>query len=55
MCRPLSLHVITTKLVPHGKPSTFHGLLVTTQGVPVADSSADILTAPVEELVGPRG
>jgi hypothetical protein len=46
VCRPLSLHIITTKLVPYGKPFTIHGLLVTTQGVPVADSPVDILTAP---------
>jgi hypothetical protein len=46
VCRPLSLHVVTTKLVPYGKPFTIHGLLVTTQGVPVADSPVDILTAP---------
>jgi hypothetical protein len=46
VCRPLSLHVVTTKLVPYGKPFMIHGLLVTTQGVPVADSPVDILTAP---------
>jgi len=46
VCRPLGLHVVSTKVVPYGKPFTIHGLLVTTQGVPVTDSPVDILTAP---------
>ncbi len=50
VCRPLGLHVVTTKLVPYGKPFTIHGLLVTTQGVPVANAPVDILTAPANGL-----
>ena len=50
MCRPLGFHVITTKLVPYGKPFTMHGLLVTTQGVPIANAPVDILTAPANGL-----
>ena len=50
VCRPLGLHVITTKLVPYGKPFTMHGLLVTTQGVPIANAPVDILTAPANGL-----
>ena len=50
VCRPLGLHVVTTKLVPYGKAFTMHGLLVTTQGVPVANAPIDILTAPANRL-----
>jgi hypothetical protein len=50
VCRPLGVRVVTTKLVPYGKPFTIHGLLVTTQGVPVANAPVDILTAPVNGL-----
>jgi hypothetical protein len=50
VCRPLGLHVITTKLVPYGKAFTMHGLLVTTQGVPIANAPVDILTAPANGL-----
>jgi hypothetical protein len=45
-CRPPGLHVVTTTLVPYGKPFTVHGLLITTQGVPVAGVPVSILTAP---------
>jgi hypothetical protein len=50
VCRPLGLHVVTTKLVPYGKPFKMHGLLVTTQGVPIASAPVDILTAPANGL-----
>ncbi|MGO9926172.1 MAG: hypothetical protein ACLPLP_08545 [Mycobacterium sp.] len=35
-CRQLGLHVVTSTRVGYGKPFTVHGLLITTQGVPVA-------------------
>jgi hypothetical protein len=50
VCRSLGLHPVTTKLVPHGKAFTIHGLLVTTQGVPVGNARVDILTAPANGL-----
>ena len=50
VCRPLDLHVVTTKLVPYGKAFTIHGLLVTTQGVPVTNAPVAILTAPANGL-----
>jgi hypothetical protein len=50
VCRPLGLHVVGTKQVPYGKPFAMHGLLVTTQGVPVANAPVDILTAPANGL-----
>jgi hypothetical protein len=46
VCRPLGLRVVSTKLVPFGKAFTLHGLLVTTQGVPVGNAPVEILTAP---------
>ena len=49
-CRPLGLHVVTTKQVPYGKPFTLHGLLVTGDGVPISNGPVSILTAPVNGL-----
>ena len=46
VCRQLGLHVVTSTRVPYGKPVTVHGLLITTQGVPVASVPVSILTAP---------
>ena len=46
VCRQLGLHVVTSTRVPHGKPFTVHGLLITTQGVPIASVPVSILTAP---------
>ena len=37
---------MTSTRVPYGKPVTVHGLLITTQGVPVASVPVSILTAP---------
>jgi hypothetical protein len=45
-CRQLELHVVTTTRVPYGEPFTVHGLLITTQGVPMAGVPVSILTAP---------
>jgi hypothetical protein len=49
-CRPLKLHVVKTKTVGYGKQFTVHGLLLTTQGVPLANAPVSILTAPNNEL-----
>jgi hypothetical protein len=46
VCRTLKLHTVTTKRVAHGKPVTVHGLLLTRDGVPVANAPVSILTAP---------
>ena len=46
VCRQLGLHVVTSTRVAYGKPFTVHGLLITTQGVPVAGVPVSILTAP---------
>jgi len=45
-CRPLGLRVATSTQVGYGKSFTVHGLLITTQGVPVAGVPVSILTAP---------
>ena len=50
VCRRLGLHVVTTKRIPYGQSFTIHGLLMTTQGVPVANAPVDILTAPTNGL-----
>ena len=46
VCRQLGLHVVTSRRVPHGKSFTVHGLLITTEGVPIANVPVSILTAP---------
>ncbi len=50
VCRQLGLHVVTRTRVAYGKPFTVHGLLITTQGVPVAGVPVSILTAPANGL-----
>jgi hypothetical protein len=50
VCRQLGLRVVTSTRVPYGKPFTVHGLLITTQGVPVASVPVSILTAPENGL-----
>jgi hypothetical protein len=49
-CRPLKLHVVKAKTVSYGKPLTVHGLVITNQGVPLANAPVSILTAPNNEL-----
>ena len=46
VCRTMKLHTVTTKQVAHGKPVTLHGLLLSSQGVPIADAPVSILAAP---------
>jgi hypothetical protein len=45
-CRQLGLHVVTSMRVGFGRPFTVHGLLITTEGVPVAGVPVSIQTAP---------
>jgi hypothetical protein len=49
-CRPLKVHVVNTKTVAYGEPFMVHGLLMTTQGVPLANAPVSILTAPNNDL-----
>jgi hypothetical protein len=49
-CRRLRMHVVKTKKVAYNKPFTVHGLVITTEGVPLADAPVSILTAPNNDL-----
>src|SRR5205823_2382156 len=50
VCRPLGLHVVTRTRIRYGRSVTIHGLLITTQGVPVGGAPVSILTAPNDGL-----
>jgi hypothetical protein len=50
LCRAIKIKTVTSEKVGYGKPITLHGVLISAQGVPVANAPVQILTAPNNEL-----
>lgn len=45
-CRTLNVRTLTSEYVPYGRSVTVHGLLVSGQGVPIANTAVGVYTAP---------
>lgn len=46
LCRVPHVAMVQRTRVPYGRPVTVHGLVATTQGVPIGNAPVEILTAP---------
>ncbi len=45
-CRPVKVKTLGIERVAHGKPTTVHGLLISAEGVPIANAPVEVRAAP---------